>query len=55
MPTTGSHPSPQVLSRVKMIRQEKKEYELEYKAKYDEYMKRKRDYDENLHKAYDEI
>ena len=31
---------------------ESRQYELEYKAEYDDYMKRKRDYNDNCFKAY---
>ena len=34
---------------------ENRQYELEHKAEYDEYMKRKREYEQNSYKAYAEI
>ena len=34
---------------------ENRQFELDYKADYDEYMKRKRSYEENSYKAYAEI
>ena len=36
-------------------KRENRQFELEHKAEFDEYMKRKRDYEENVFKAYAEI
>ena len=34
------------------VKRENRQFELDYKAEYDEYMKRKKDFEENKYKAY---
>ena len=40
---------------VDVAKRENRQFELEHKAEYDEYMKRKREYEQNNYKAYAEI
>lgn len=37
------------------VKRENRQFEFDYKAEYDEYMKRKRDFEENKYKAYAEL